>query len=247
LREPWCLFLDLDGTVLDIAAKPSDVQTEPQLIHTLRQLDDRLDGALAIVSGRPVSDIDRLLAPLTFAAAGVHGSEFRANANGAVTTLKPQVPEHVLALLRDGLSGLAGVLIETKGSTVAVHYRNAPTVRTVIEAVINGMPLRESGLDVMRGRKVFELIPAGTSKLAAILALRELHPFVGRRPIVIGDDVTDEASIDAANAFGGSGLRVAGDHFPQSQADFKSPAEVRAWLQSLVSDTINPGHHAVRL
>ncbi len=245
--EEFSLFLDLDGTILDIASAPGAVRTEPGLVATLHNLQGQLDGALAIVSGRSIAEIDRLLSPLHCVAAGVHGCELRVKSDGIAKSLSPPVPVEILTQLTDRLSGLAGVLIEDKGCAVAVHYRSAPAAGPVIEARISELPLRECGLVVLRGRKVFEIFPAGRSKLAAIKAIRELRPFVGRWPIVIGDDLTDEAAIVAANAWGGYGLRVAGEHFPRTQADFTNPADVRAWLQSLVSDTINSMHHAARL
>lgn len=232
MRDTWCLFLDLDGTVLDIAAKPSDVQTEPQLIDTLRQLDDRLDGALAIVSGRPVADIDHLLAPLTFATAGIHGCEMRLQASGPVRQTLPPVSSRDVALLKDKLGDIKGVVIEEKGCAVAVHYRNAPAALPMIEALVRQMSRQQPGLAIVHGRMAVELIPRGVTKLTAISELREWGPFRGRRPIVIGDDATDQAAIDAAAGWGGLGLRVAGEHFPMAQSQFPGPATVRAWLAS---------------
>jgi trehalose 6-phosphate phosphatase len=233
--QECCLFLDLDGTVLDIAATPGAAKAAPHLIETLRDLDHLLGGALAIVSGRTVASIDVLLAPLRLKAVGVHGCEVRARSDGGVVRTRSVVPGEMLIGLKAELAGLEGVCIEDKGCSVAIHYRGAPEAEPVVRRLIGKLPLAECDLQVIPGRKVFEICPDGHSKRAAIARLQLLAPFYGRRPVVIGDDVTDEAAIDAVKAWGGRGLRVAGEYFSSARSDFAGPADVRAWLSKQVA------------
>jgi trehalose 6-phosphate phosphatase len=235
----WCLFLDLDGTLIEIAAAPTGVIVPADLVPMLHQLHAALDGALAIVSGRPIAEIDRLLQPLRLAAAGVHGCEMRAQAHGAIELATPPFPQRVLASLRDRLGPHDGVAIEEKGPGVALHYRHAPELESRIRALTREMSLEEHGLRIVHGRKVVELLPARASKRAAVEDFLTRAPFRDRQPIMIGDDAADAPAIDAVRALGGLGLRVAGEHFAPADADFSGPAGVRAWLRALAD---GPSH-----
>jgi trehalose 6-phosphate phosphatase len=228
----WCVFLDLDGTVLDIAATPEVACADTHLIQTLRDLNRALNGAVTIVSGRTIASIDDLLRPLSLTAVGLHGGETRNPPDAAIFRRTAQLPRETLLEIKVSLAGLDGVLIEDKGGTVAVHYRNRPEAEPQIRRIMQQIASDNRDLHLLEGRKVFEIVPAGVSKHAAITELRTRLPFRGRRPIMIGDDRTDEAAIDAVNAWGGLGLRVAGEHFPAAQADFTGPSEVRAWLKT---------------
>ena len=226
-------FLDLDGTLIDIAAAPDLVHIPSDLVPLLARLSSGLRGALAIVTGRSVSDVNRFLHPLRLVTAGVHGAELRTEMNGEVLlTVGPMDPAVVSAVNR--LRELApGVVIESKIFSIAVHYRLAPSVEPQIEAALRGIVAGSPDHFILcPGRCVIEVVPTHLSKGAAVDALMALPAFKGRRPIMVGDDVPDESAQAAAVRHGGLGLRVAGEHF-RGRADFEGPASVRAWLAAM--------------
>jgi trehalose 6-phosphate phosphatase len=231
------LFLDLDGTLVDIAPTPDATHIPPDLVPILTRVSARLHGALAIISGRSVSVINRFLSPLGVVAAGVHGAELLAQPRGDVLlTVGPLEPDVVTAVGR--LSGIAaGVIVELKLYSIAVHYRLAPTAEQRIEAELRGI-LQDSPdhLILCPGRKVFEVVPKQVSKGAALEALLHYPAFRGRRPIMIGDDVPDQSAFDAAIRYGGTGLRVAGERFSREGADFAGPSDVRSWLAAIAEE-----------
>jgi trehalose 6-phosphate phosphatase len=232
--DKWALFLDLDGTLVEVAATPDGVSVPPDLPSLLGRIVEAFGGAVAIISGRRVADIDRLLAPVKLVAAGVHGAELRTTVDGEIR----HVAKPLAAGLVDAVSGLTrllpGVIVEPKGSSLTVHYRAAPSAGPAIEALLK-TAIRLGGLDLILcpGRKVFEVVPEHVSKGWALEQLAQLPPFRSRRPIMIGDDVSDESALAAATRLGGLGLKVAGEHFPKETADFEGPAQVRAWLAEL--------------
>lgn len=230
----WALFLDIDGTLLSVAPTPDAVCVPEGLASLLDLLAHKLGGALAILTGRPISDADRLLAPLELVASGVHGTEMRSVREGPVAQLSREVPPDVVEAMA-GLSRIAeGILVEPKGAGVAVHYRNAPLARLALESQLARIISESSyNLVVRQGRKVLEAVPSGFSKGTALMRLMQRAPFQGRKPVMIGDDVGDESAFAAAEKLGGLGLRVAGEQFPRTSADFGGVAEVRAWLESL--------------
>lgn len=232
----WALYLDVDGTLLDIATTPGGVQVPDGLVATLAHLAHALDGALAIVTGRRLVEIDRLLAPLKLTGAGVHGGEMRLAADQPVERLARAFPSSLLADIERVSRMTRGIIVELKDSSVAVHYRNAPdagpAIEQALERLLDGGPL---GLVLCSGRKVVEVMPAHVSKGAALRYLSELPVFAGRRPIMIGDDVSDETALAAARTLGGFGLQVAGGCFTRDAARFSGPADVLAWLKALAA------------
>jgi trehalose 6-phosphate phosphatase len=206
----------------------------PDLASLLGRLSAALDGAVAIITGRRISDIDRFLAPLKLAAAGGHGAELRATPDSDILEASEPLPAELVESIK-GLARLSpGIVIEPKGSSLTVHYRAAPSAGPAIEAELTR--LLERGPDhliLAPGRKVFEVVPVHVSKGSALEQLAQLPPFRSRRPIMIGDDVSDESALEAATRLGGLGLKVGGEHFPPERADFKGPAHVRAWLREL--------------
>jgi trehalose 6-phosphate phosphatase len=236
LEDPsdWALFLDLDGTLLEVAATPRCVSVPPELVPLLGRLVAGLEGAVGVISGRRVAEIDRLLAPLKLVAAGVHGSELRTSAHGEVQMAAEPLASGIVEAVNE-LSRLSPeIRIEPKGSSVAVHYRAAPWAGPAIEAALRRLLDRgPEHLILCPGRKVFEVVPAHISKGSALERLTQLPAFRLRRPIMIGDDVSDESALEAAVRLGGRGLKVAGEHFPKETAHFAGPAHVRAWLRDL--------------
>ena len=236
----WALFLDLDGTLIDIASAPDLVTIPPDLVRLLTRLSARLNGALAIVTGRPIVDVNRFLDPLRPVTAGVHGAQLRMVTNGDVLlTVGPMDP--VVASAVRKLSDLApGIVIETKVYSIAVHYRLAPSVEPQIETALRRIVSDSPDHFILcPGRCVIEVVPRHVSKGAALDALMALPAFKGRRPIMIGDDVPDESALEAAVRHGGAGLRVAGEHFCD-KADFTGPADVRAWLATILATADRP-------
>lgn len=231
------LFLDLDGTVIDIAATPDSVVVAPGLVETLICVGERLDGAFAVLSGRALADIDRLLVPFRPAAAGIHGAELRLKAGGPFERVASPLPARVVADI-DALAALPGVVVESKTLAIAVHFRNAPDgieglIRQRIDELLRRPECRD--LSVLAGKCVFEIKPQRVGKGAAVDAFMAVAPYSGRRPVVIGDDVTDEAAFAAVAKYGGFGVAV-GAMRPGAAFVIPTPADVRAWLGTLTED-----------
>jgi trehalose 6-phosphate phosphatase len=206
----WALFLDIDGTLLDIAISPEAVVVPDNLVPLLRRAVSWLDGAVAVVSGRPLVQIDRLTAPLVLPCAGEHGACLRMPW-GAIETASPEdvMPESWVTRLRDGVRGHSGIIVEEKSRGVAVHFRKAPereqAVRQLVETLVAEEP---ETFEVLPASMAFEIRNRKLTKGLAVLRLMANPPFAGRIPVFIGDDVTDEDGFRAARALGGVGLNV---------------------------------------
>ncbi len=234
LQAKSALFLDLDGTLIDIAQTPQGVVTPPGLVHLLARLSKVLDGALAIVTGRPIADVDRLLFPLRPRAAGVHGAEIRAEVDGDVQLIAAKLDPWLVSAVNDIADLDPGIIVEPKGASIAVHYRLAEDEGSAIEQRLRGLvPEGPHGVEMRPGRKVAELIDRQVSKGAALNSFMQKPPFADRRPIMIGDDRTDLSAFAAAERLGGKSLRVAGEFFGREAADFGGTAEVRQFLSAL--------------
>jgi trehalose 6-phosphate phosphatase len=237
------ILLDVDGTIIDIAPTPGAVTVPAALRQTLARLSRETGGALALVSGRSLADLDRLFAPLRLPAVGGHGAELRTSADGEAEADRARPLD---GDLRDRLAGIAdsapGILVEDKGYALAVHYRLAPEqegpVRKAVAAIQADWP--QEPIELLPGKSVLEIKPAGFDKGAAIRTLMQHKPFAGRRPIFIGDDTTDEPAFAAMPEFEGIGFSV-GRHVSGTAHCFASPDEVRHWLQRLsAGDGIRP-------
>lgn len=233
--QDYALFLDIDGTLIDLAETPEAITVPPDLPHHLEALSQHMGGALALVTGRSLEFADTLFAPLTLPIAGLHGAERRCadgsidgvTADRAFTTLKRSL-ERVT-------SDWKGILIEDKGAAVAAHYRQAPEWQASLEAVMRSA-LEEAGPDyaLQRGKMVIEIRPSRASKGAAVRAFLSESPFSGRIPITIGDDLTDEAMFKVANEAGGLSIRVGEpDVETAAQTTIASAAALRAVLKNL--------------
>jgi trehalose 6-phosphate phosphatase len=234
--ERWALFVDIDGTLLCVAATPTAVRVPAGLVQLLDALVRGLGGAAAILTGRRIADADSLFDPLKLVASGVHGTELRCERGGPIDTLAQPIPADVIQAMNKISSLASGILVEQKGSGVAVHYRNAPLARKALETELAAIVAASSYELVLReGRKVLEAVPSGYSKGTALTTLMSLPPFKGRRPVMVGDDVGDESAFLVAERLGGLGLRVAGEHYDTGMADFDGVDSVRAWLKALAS------------
>jgi trehalose 6-phosphate phosphatase len=231
--ETSALLLDIDGTLLDIAPTPLEVRVPPMLRTALDHLCARSRGAIAFVSGRPISEIDLLFAPLKLPAVGGHGAEFRA--------VGDQAPSQFVAPIDSALRGqLAafskslGILFEDKGYSFAIHYRIAPqhaaAVREAVMAACTAYPA--DALDVLLGKSVIEVKSSTSDKGSGIRQLMQTTPFLGRRPIFLGDDITDETAFAVMPAFDGLAFSV-GREVEGLAGMFRDPGEVRAWLYHL--------------
>jgi trehalose 6-phosphate phosphatase len=230
----YALFLDCDGTLLDIAATPDQVRVPPGLLELLERVSKGLSGALAILTGRQLAEIDVLLRPAEFLGAGVHGAELRTVNGGAIARVASALPNSLVQEVVRRTRQLPGIITEPKGPGLAVHYRLAPHLKDALEAELRTLLIQYAdGLVLCPGRKLFEIIPAGHSKGTALETFSGLPDFAGRRPIMIGDDMGDIPAFAAARRLGGAGLRVAGEHFGDKDVELQNPARVIMWLSKL--------------
>ncbi|QRM48663.1 trehalose-phosphatase [Rhizobium sp. BG6] len=231
--EDYALFLDIDGTLLDLAATPDDITVPAALPAQLHAWSQRLDGALALVTGRALTYADKLFTPHRFPIAGLHGTELR-NADGAVTRSETSPAFDRFKLeLQQAAEALDGVLIEDKGAAVAAHYRLAPERQAEVERLMDrATAVVGPGWALQRGKMVIELRPASADKGMAIETFLSKPPFAGRRPVAIGDDVTDEAMFAAVNRLGGHAIRI-GSPSPTTAASLSLPSA--AALRELIA------------
>jgi trehalose 6-phosphate phosphatase len=227
------LFLDFDGTLADLAPEPQAVRVAPELVPTLRQMHQRLSGALAVVSGRPIVEIDRFLAPLRLPVAGVHGAE-RRHANQVEAIAAPALAE-IEAVAAALVERHPGVRMERKAAALALHYRQAPAAQQACLAAMRRAVGDRTDLSVLVGKCVVEVKPARVDKGRAVEAFLARPPFAGRTPVFVGDDVTDEAGFAAAVRAGGHAVKV-GAGPTQAAHRVDSPAALldglRRWLQA---------------
>ena len=219
------LFLDLDGTLLEIAPTPESVKVPPGLPSLLSDLRSRLGGAVAIVSGRSIGFLDKILAPFAGSAAGEHGVALRYD-DGKVEEMPMgvAVPEAWREALEAAANRWPGVLIEPKPHGVAMHYRLVPERGDDVWRLVRALVSPDHPwFRLIPAREAVEIGPRAASKGHAVERFMAHSPFQGRKPIYVGDDFTDEAGMEAARQFGGEGLRVA-------EVFGGEPAAVRAWL-----------------
>jgi trehalose 6-phosphate phosphatase len=230
-----CLFLDVDGTLLDLAPHPDAVEVPAGLVALLAAVERRLDGALALVSGRPIAALDRLFAPLRLRASGVHGAEIRYARDGAgQTPAAPQLPPALWSELVCLLENLPGCFAEDKGASFAIHYRGAERRAGELGEALAGLAVRFASLqlELTAGHLVFELRLPGFDKGKAIESFMAKPPFLDRRPVFVADDAMDRPGFDAVLARGGLAFSV-GREMPGLSGCFQQPAAVRAWLERL--------------
>ena len=232
-RTPIGLFLDIDGTLLDMALTPSTVHVPPGLAELLGSTATRLSGALAIVTGRPIAEADELLRPMKFIAAGVHGAEMRTTATEEIRPLSPSFNPALSSDIRTAAISMPGVVTEDKGTGIALHYRLAPELRDSLLITLEALiPKYPGQFTICEGRKVIEILPIGFSKGRALRKLASLPDFADRIPVMIGDDIADIDAFRAAEELGGYGLKVAGENFSEEEASFIGPADVLKWLEN---------------
>ena len=234
-RLPPALFLDVDGTLLEFAAHPSQVRASAGLISLLRAVQDCLGGALAVISGRSVTDLDRVFEPWHPWAAGVHGVEVRGPQGLRRHEPDPETVARLKRRAAELTADLPGVWVEDKGVGVTLHHRTVPEAdEQVRQAAVTLASELAGEYEIQPGVYTQELRPAGWDKGRAVVELMVSPPFAGRVPVVVGDDRTDEDAFEVARRLGGTAV-IVGDR-PDTVATHRlaDPAAVRAWLAELV-------------
>jgi len=226
------LFLDLDGTLAEIVDDPDSVRLADETVGDLARIGARLGGALAVVSGRDLRDLARRTPPGLWRLGG-HGLEVLPP-DAVPPEAPPTLPEAVLAPLR-ALARQPGVRLELKGPVAALHYRAAPDAEFDAKAAAQAAAAAGEDLVWQAGKMVVEVKPASAHKGRALRALAARPPFAGRRPVMIGDDTTDEDAIAAAEALGGVGVKV-GPGASTASLRIPDPAGLRAWLAREAAD-----------
>jgi trehalose 6-phosphate phosphatase len=229
----WAFFLDIDGTLLEIAETPDAVEADRDELALVGRLSRAARGAVALISGRSLHVIDDLFSPLVLPAAGQHGAE-RRDAQG--TRHRYRFPVKALKPAAGGIRSFAsrhkGLVFEDKGVSVALHYRLAPQLAAAAhEAVREAAEPLGDAVEVQRGKMVVELKPAGCDKGGAIESFMREPPFAGRVPVFLGDDVTDEYGFRVVNRLGGHAVKV-GEGASAARWRLENPAAARAWLQA---------------
>lgn len=229
------VLLDLDGTLLELARSPDEVVVPPHLPRLLHELSTQLNGALALVSGRPIPSIDALLRPFRSAAAGLHGTQLRLTAESCIehtvlATSPRAVLRHVPALMRTESTAL----IEDKGACLAIHHRFDDDELARIKAELLAAMLEYApDLELLEGRLVLEIKPRSVDKGTACRGLLSTRPFAGRMPVYFGDDTTDLDAFRFIDAAGGWSVGVGPRVVDRARHRMSGPAEVLAWLDAL--------------
>lgn len=233
------LFLDVDGTLLEIAATPQAVSVSDDLRERLRALSRASGGAVALVSGRAIADLDALFAPLTLPSAGLHGFE-RRGALG-VCGRRPRPSAAALEAARSAMLDLAqrhaGLLVEDKRFALALHYRKAPHLEETVVKAMEEVAARLAGeLELQHGKMVVELRPAGATKAEAVGAFLAEAPFAGRLAVFIGDDLTDEPAFELVNRLDGLSVVVGATQPSAARARLADVTAVHDWLAQLQAE-----------
>jgi trehalose 6-phosphate phosphatase len=236
-RTPSALFLDIDGTLLEFEMHPGLVRATDGLIAMLQSVSDALDGAVALISGRPLTDIDRVFKPWAPFAAGVHGAEVRGREGTRHHQVDDKKLDELRHLVNDRLERLPGAWVEDKGYGFAIHYRTSPELESgVIRLAADLADASAGALEVQPGSLVQELRPAAFDKGLAINELMLQDPFLGRRPVVVGDDRTDEFAFEAVNERGGVSVLVGPRSDTVARYRIPDPVAVRGWLSELLEE-----------
>ncbi|MGC0801712.1 trehalose-phosphatase [Pantoea agglomerans] len=239
----YAFFFDVDGTLAAIQSRPEAVYIPEQVIAQLQQLSALSQGALALVSGRPIEQLDALAAPWYGPAAGVHGAERRdAEGNLQRISLPVEVEQSLRTELQDAMASWPGTQLEVKGMAFALHYRQAMQHEQDVMRLAEQSVKRFPGLALQPGKCVVEIKPAGIDKGAAISDFMQQPPFAGRTPVFIGDDLTDEKGFLAVNARQGVSIKV-GEGSTQAHYRLHDVDAVYGWLERtlLLSDQDNVG------
>jgi trehalose 6-phosphate phosphatase len=239
----WALFLDVDGTLLELAPTPETVYVSERLKSLLVELSERLDGALALISGRTIADLDYLFSPLRFCASGIHGAERRDSSNRLIRA--PIADQDQFANAQEELQALVraheGLLLEDKSFALALHYRLAPHLESrVREKMLAVVQQLGPSYVLQPGKRVFEIRPAAFTKGTAIRSFLSEPPFVQCTPVYLGDDLTDEHAFETVNALNGISIRVGEQAVTHAKFRIPTIPQVHRWLAQLSAGERNP-------
>jgi trehalose 6-phosphate phosphatase len=227
------LFLDLDGTLIEIAEAPDEVVADDALLRLLREVAAEAGGALALMTGRTIADADRILRGAVDCVVGLHGAECRIRPG---VTLRAAEPAPAMEAIRAALhaaiaAGDLNARMEDKGMSIALHYRHAPASAAAVCTAAEALATAH-GFAIVNGKMVCEILPPGRSKGAALVELARRAPFVGRRPVSVGDDVTDESAFAAAAGLGGLAVHVGAPGTTAAGFNLPNVQAVRGWLSA---------------
>jgi len=231
--QQYAFFFDVDGTLAEIRDEPDAVSIPSDVRQHLQALFTASSGALALISGRPVEQLDQLVAPLILPAAGVHGAEMR-DGEGQFhrVTLPAQMAKDVEQTLAAGMEKLPGTLLEVKGMAFALHYRQAMLHQQHVLELAESVVAKHPELVLQPGKCVIEIKPRGKDKGAAIYDFMQQPPFAGRLPVFVGDDLTDEKGFEVVNALNGISVKV-GEGSSLAKYRVKHVRDVYQWLDTL--------------
>lgn len=233
------LFLDFDGTLVEIAPAPDAVQVPPSLVALLRAGAEGLQGALALVSGRRLDDLDARLAPLVLPTAAEHGA-LRRLAHGRLIESRPPALAAATHMAEALVQAHPGLRLERKTCSVALHYRQRPDLEALCLAAMTQACEHSADTELQRGKCVVELRPLGVNKGQAIACFMKEPPFAGRQPWFAGDDLTDESGFAWVQHVGGTAIKL-GPGASQARHRLAGPAELRAWLERVLKVSAPPG------
>ena len=236
----WAMFLDFDGTLAELAEEPHLVEVDAAVPGALMRINEALDGALAVISGRSIAELDAFLAPLVLTTAGLHGLEWR-DPNGTVH--ESPAANGAIGAVRQALADFAatasGVRLEDKGPTIALHYRQAPDAEAACrQAVAAALAGHGRNLGLLEGKMVLEVKPKGIDKGRAIARFMSEPPFRSRIPFFAGDDVTDEDGFKVVNRGGGISIRVGDGRTSRAQLRTDSVPAFLDWLHALPGESV---------
>jgi trehalose 6-phosphate phosphatase len=232
----YCIFLDFDGTLVEIADRPDDVRVDASILRFVERLRGKMGGALALITGRDIDVVDRLLHPHVLPVAGVHGLQ-RRDAAGQLHSpvIDQRIVEAIATDVETTFNEEPGVIIEKKTGAVALHYRLRPDFETRCVALAEKIVSDRPELHLIKGKMVCEIRIDGNDKAAVIEAFLAERPFRGRKPIFAGDDTTDESGFAAVNARGGVSIKIGGS---PTSARFRAASviELRNWFDGHLKD-----------
>jgi trehalose 6-phosphate phosphatase len=233
--ESYALFLDIDGTLSDIAPSPEGAFVDSATLQAVHRLSEKLGGALAVISGRQLTDIDRLIGHSAQNAAGSHGAELRKAGHCLDVSAAPVIDiDTIETLISERFPNAPGLLVEYKPYSVALHYRANPALADAVEDFVDQIVRADDGLTKVKGKMIVEIVPADVNKGRAIASFMSCEPFLGRIPVFAGDDVTDEHGFATVNELEGVSIKI-GDGPSCARYRFDDAVQFRQWLTRLGS------------
>lgn len=226
----WAWFLDVDGTLLEIARHPDEVTADRAVITLLKRLDRACDGAVALISGRSLRQLQGIFNPLTLATGASHGLELRLP-GGEIRHLGRMIPEREAERIAAFAAEHEGLVLERKTMSISVHYRERPELEGLVLETLRAIHEdMDNDFRLLRGKMVVEITPAAANKGSAIRTFMEMPPFAGRRPVFVGDDLTDEDGFVAVNELHGISVRIGDSADSAARWRFANTTELREWL-----------------